>query len=198
MFIDTVSDGIHPKVLNVRNHPSVSFKWKTSLLFYYFIHMLFNLIDGAWLPDSHDFNLIAVHVNLIYISLKCCMKVLIPMNAIIQSIHAFKSHLRRMTAWRIPTPLLIGLTICGVAGAHLYHISIKHEFETIEYWIESFYGGFNGVSAWTWILHRISYEKPLECRLNAFLRYVWHNPLNHSIWTMVSYTMKCENIVNIP
>ena len=82
MFIDTVSDGIHPEVLNVRNHPSVSFKWKTSLLFNYFIHMLFNLIDGAWLPDFHNFNLIAVYVNLICVSLKCCMKVLIPMNTI--------------------------------------------------------------------------------------------------------------------
>lgn len=77
-------------------------------------------------------------------------------------------------------------------------VSIKPAFENNGIWMESFYGGFNGVSAWTWILHRISYEKPLECRLNAFLRYVWHNPANHSIWTMVSYTMKCENIVNIP
>ena len=40
--------------------------------------MLFNLIDGAWLPNSHNFNLIAVYVNLICVSLKCCMKVLIP------------------------------------------------------------------------------------------------------------------------
>lgn len=79
-----------------------------------------------------------------------------------------------------------------------HDISIKHVFGTYGIWIESFYGGFNAVSAWTWIFHRISYETPLEGRLNAFLRYVWHNPLNHSIWTMVSYTMKCENIVNIP
>lgn len=77
-------------------------------------------------------------------------------------------------------------------------VSIKPAFENNGIWMESFYGGFNGVSAWTWILHRISYETPLGCRLNAFLRYVWHNPANHSIWTMVSYTMKCENIVNIP
>lgn len=47
MFINTVSDGIHSEVLNVRNHPSVSFKWKTSLLFYYFIHMLLNPIHGS-------------------------------------------------------------------------------------------------------------------------------------------------------
>ena len=47
MLIGKVSDGIHPEVLNVRNHPSVSFKWKTSLLFYYFIHMLSKLICGA-------------------------------------------------------------------------------------------------------------------------------------------------------
>ena len=125
MFIDTVSDGIHPKVLNVRNHPSVSFKWKTSLLFYYFIHMLSNLICGAWLPDSHAFKShlrrmtawFAFHWNAVW---KCSFQWM----PFIQSIHAFQSHWRRMTAWRIPTPLLIGLTICGVAGAHLYHHDI--------------------------------------------------------------------------
>lgn len=113
---------------------------------------------GSWQPDLR-------FIEMLY-------EMFISIHAIHSTNPWFQSHCGSRSTWNNWIHLMMELTLlCGIQHGSFFYlylcyqfetmnhshcygiwwfavsmfISIKHTFETIEYWIESFYGGFNAV-----------------------------------------------------